>query len=455
MIGLVLYAEDLKKAYEIKGHLESQKGYSFLIKHIGTLETIPENTAYIAAEWNVRIELYQLMQKNDVQIGIAFYNNAFLSDIDDTRNIDIVLDEAIQKENWEVCKGINLFYLMGDLIRKRNCLRSMPVKLQIETTDLCNARCIMCSHSYNKGTGINILESGILERLKSILPFVKVVILHGNGEPFLDKDITTYLERMRGYGISFISNTNLTIVTEQLIEYFNDSFSELTVSCDGHTKELYESIRKGLSFETFVENVNRVRRQCPDLTMKMSVVVMRQNLAFLAEIVEFASSHGFNEIILNQLCMDEKNDNLKDAAYLYTDELQYYTSEALERGRQCNIKVIVPYILDKHQNIKFQGRKIVGKCTGVCDWLVECPYIDLRGNVAPCCMKQKEFLGNIYKTDFCQIWNGNLYIQVREMFRKGKIPDTCSGCDFAIQDRLQYLAMQNNELSMLEKKTRC
>lgn len=455
MSGLVLCAEDIKKALEIKERLENQKGYDFVIKQINALDTIPENTVYIAAEWDVRIELYKLLQNNDVHLGIAFYNKTFFSDIDDTEDVDIVLDEAIRQKNWEVCKGINLFYLMGDIIRKRNTLRSKPVKLQIETTDLCNARCIMCSHSYSEGTGIDILKSGILERLESILPFVKVVILHGNGEPFLKKDITTYLEQMRGYGISFIANTNLSIITNQLISFFNNSFLELTISCDGHTKELYESIRKGLSFENFVANVKRVRRQCPNLNMKMSVVVMRQNMAFLADIVEFAASQGFNEISLNQLCVDEKNGNLNDAAYLYPDELQHYTSEAIERGRQCNIRVVVPYMLDKTKDINTPCRKICGTCTGVCDWLVECPYIDLRGNIAPCCMKQKECLGNIYETEFYQIWNGDLYKQARDMFSKGKMPDTCNGCDFAVQGRLQFLAISNDKLGLLEKKSRC
>ena len=208
MNGLVLYAEDYKKAYEVKKHFEKIRGYDFFIKHIDALETIPKNTVYIATEWNIRLDIYHLLQKCNARLGIAFYNDVFLSDIDDTKSIDLALEEAIQKKNWEICKGINLFYLMGDIIRKRNCLKSMPVKLQIETTDLCNARCIMCSHSYNSGTGISILKSGIFERIESILPFIKVVILHGNGEPFLEDDITIYLERMRSYGISFISNTN-------------------------------------------------------------------------------------------------------------------------------------------------------------------------------------------------------------------------------------------------------
>lgn len=457
MSGLVLYAEDIKNALEIKERLENQKGYDFVIKRINALDTIPENTAYVAAEWDVRLEFYKLIQNNDAHLGIAFYNKAFFSDIDDTEDIDIALDEAIRQKNWEVCKGINLFYLMGDIIRKRNALRSKPVKLQIETTDLCNAKCIMCSHAYSEGTGIDILESGIIDRIESILPFVKAIVLHGNGEPFLKKNITDYLRKMSQYGIKFIANTNLSIITDELLKFFNNSFIELNVSCDGHTSELYERIRKGLSFERFVKNVKYVRRQCPNLIMKMSVVVMKQNLKYMPEIVSFAREVGFNEVVFNQLCVDEINGNLQDAAYLYPDKLQKYTSQALEKGRYSNIKVTVAYALNsaKRSQEKIQIHNWDIPCVGVCDWLLEGPYIDLRGNIAVCCIKQKELLGNLYDDNFESIWNGDQYKSVRNEFRTGRLPSSCYGCDFLNQGRLQYLSLKDTGLRTLEKQKRC
>ena len=94
-------------------------------------------------------------------------------------------------------------------------------------------------------------------------------------------------------------------------------------------------------------------------------------------------------------------------------------------------------------------------CHGVCDWVVECPYIDLRGNVAPCCIKQKEYLGNLYSSDFGSVWNGERYAAARSAFRRGKLPASCIGCDFANQGRLQYLRIQSNGLKTLKKETRC
>ncbi len=457
MKGIVLYSENRQKALEMKELFETRLGFLFEVWNMDLFDDFSGEPDYIAAEWNLRVRLIKFLQKKDIESGVAFYNESFVSDIDNTAKIDMVLNQAVSSHNWELCKSLNLFYLTGDIIRKRNVLRSRPTKMQIETTDLCNAKCIMCSHAYSDGTGIDILQSGIIDKLEKILPFVKVIVLHGNGEPFLKKNITEYLRQMSQYGIKFIANTNLSIITDDLLEFFNTSFLELNISCDGHTKELYESIRRGLSYERFVKNIETVRKKCPNLIMKMSVVVMRQNMMFLPEIVEFARKMGFNEIILNQLCVDEKNGNLQDAAYLYLDDLVKYTSLALEKGIQKNIKVIVPYTLNPAEDAKTgeSGDSTDVPCLGVCDWVVECPYIDLRGNVAPCCIKQKESLGNLYEHDFESVWNGEPYVKIRSEFRKENLPVICKGCDFANQGRLEYLSVQNIGFKSLEKEKRC
>lgn len=457
MKGLVVYAEDYDKASEIKDHLEKQKGYGFDLISIETLIGIPENISFIASDWNVSTELYKLICNQNGEYGIAFYNRDFFSDIDDTAEINDALNKALSNKNWDICKGINRFYLMGDIIRKRDVLKSRPTRLQIEATDLCNAKCIMCSHAYRNGTGIDIMQSGILDRVKDLLPYLGVIVLHGNGEPFLKDNITDYFDILSGYGIKFIANTNLSVVTDDLLSYFASDFVELNISCDGHVPELYESIRKGLSFDIFSRNVKLVREKCPDLLMKMHVVLMRQNLAYMSEIVSFAGECGFNEVVFNQLCPDEKNNNLGDSPRLYMDEFRKNAVQALEKGLSIGIKVIFPDVFnltDDNDPESESQEKTDVYCDGICDWTVEGPYIDLRGNVAVCCMNQKVILGNLFRDDFDLIWNGEGYRNLRNMFRSGLLPSFCNGCDFVTQNRLQYFSTRKAGYSVLEKKPR-
>lgn len=460
MNGLVIYAEDLQGAQQIRERLERQRGYCFAIARIDSLSEVPEGITYVAVDWSARDTFCQLVRGRVPEYGIAFYDDRFYCDIDDTAEVDAAILEAVRNRDWRTCKGLNRFYLTGDIIRRRETLRGKPAKLQLETTDLCNARCIMCSHAYDRGTGIDLLQSGILERLEGVLPFLDVVVLHGNGEPFLKRDITDYLRIMTAYGIRFITNTNLSIVTEEILPYLRDSFVELNVSCDGHNAELYESIRPGLSFERFVRNARLVREHCPNLRMKMSVVVMRQNMAYMAELVDFASDLGFDEVVFNQLCVDERNHNLRDAAYLYPEELSKYTRLAIERGAARGIAVIAPDPEgegrgdSEERTDATSGTNTGISCCGVCDWVVESPYIDLRGNVAPCCMSQNLYLGNLFTESFDAIWNGAHYRQMRAQFAAGRLPATCRGCDFLNQGRLRYLSTKETGRRMMQKDER-
>ena len=110
MKGLVIYAANARRALEIRGYLEKQKGYRFDIKSIKSITAIPNDATYIACDWGARIEFYKLVCNLGSKYGIAFYNDAFISDVDNTATLDDALGVAIKNKNWEICKGINQFY---------------------------------------------------------------------------------------------------------------------------------------------------------------------------------------------------------------------------------------------------------------------------------------------------------------------------------------------------------
>ena len=454
MTGIIVYSDE-KRAAEVRekmGHLCSFEPVPFRAFSPAMLE----NRDYIMADWNLKDELFDcLYGKTD--LGIGFFHELFISDIDDIEALLKIEKQAREQHRWDICKGINSFLVYGDVIRKRLVLNGKPSKIQIETTDLCNARCIMCSHAYNRGTGTDILESGIIGRIEPILPYVRTIVLHGNGEPFLKKDLTGYLRQFSEYHISFITNTNLSIVNDEILHAMKSYFIELNVSCDAHEKELYEMIRAGLNFETFVENVKRVRAACPELVMKMNVVVMRQNLAHLSQIVRFAAELGFDEVIFNQLCVDAKNNNLEDDPYLYPELYVRNMEKAVQEAKRTGIVIRCPQLtaLEPHTDHADRPRnEPVAQFRGICDWLVESPYINLQGDVAFCCMNQMKTLGNVFRDDIESIWNNSAYQKLREDFHNNRLNVWCQGCDFMLQNRLRYLKLLSSDSSSIRKRGR-
>ncbi len=446
---LIIYSTDYRLAETVRDEHDRHVNAETKIIQVNNLNNQDLLEAeYIYIDWEIRKTIFKCYGATLVEKPISFYNALFVSDIDDCKNIMTILNDAVVRKDWKLCKSINEFLEYGDLIRKRTILRCHPGKLQIESTDLCNARCIMCSHAYSQGIGTNLFESNLIQQLQDEFPYVREVVIHGNGEPFLKKEIITYLRQLAQYDIKFISSTNLSVISDELLEMFENHFTELNVSCDGHTKELYESIRCGLDFDHFVSNVKKVREACKSLNMKLDVVVMRQNIPYLEDIVSFAAELGFNEVVFNMLCVDEKNDNLNDSPLLYADEYRKNILKAKECGKKCGIRVTgfdIGISNGEEKNRNCHTDEHIVENTGICDWLVESPYINLRGQVGICCINQMVIMGNLTDDSFENIWNGEPYQEIRSRFYKCEIPDICLGCDFMLQDRLNHLNVCKKE----------
>ena len=108
----------------------------------------------------------------------------------------------------------------------------MPNYLQLEMTSFCNARCIMCPHIYQGNKHAEHLPMKNFGKIKEILPYIEVAVLHGNGEPFMNPYIEDYLNIYKSYDIQVSACTNLSIFNDRLACLVNESFSDLRISCD-------------------------------------------------------------------------------------------------------------------------------------------------------------------------------------------------------------------------------
>lgn len=423
---------------------------------------------------------YYDMIRNAEKISFLFHD--FILDTADNKYIIQMEQKALNEKNWALCKAINEVKIEINILMQNMIMDSMPFEVQLESTDFCNANCIMCSHFYKNGNLFITDNAALIDRLAPIYPYLRTVYLHGNGEPFLVKGMEEYLNHLAEYDIHFTTNTNLSVVTDQMLVTLKNHFSDLNISCDSGNKKTYEYIRRNLKFEKFVENCKKVRRGCPELYMRMWSIVMRQNVFSLSETVEFAADLGFDEIVFTQLSTNTMLENQKDTMVLYPQILRQQLDIARKFGERLNIKVTAPDILeafdlseyeiqkkmfdseplfrnendfyDLYRKIRSMSNLILDKkissekpsiysleCSfmGICDWCVERPFIALNGDVSVCCINRNLKIGNIYKSSFEDIWNSPQMQYFRKFFYNGKLPSVCSGCEFMMQNSLHHL----------------
>ena len=135
-----------------------------------------------------------------------------------------------------------------------------PRYIEIEAYDGCNFDCIMCplgKSIYKGGGGITIeLFDKVVSEISEYKDWIKLVCLSRNGEPLLNKNITTMVKKLKEAGIKRVNfSTNASALTEKKShDLLKAGLDEIRFSIDGYTKETFENVRKGSKFENVLRN---------------------------------------------------------------------------------------------------------------------------------------------------------------------------------------------------------
>lgn len=429
-------------------------------------------------------DLSSAVKRNTVSSIFAYVDDKILNLASD--DINLYQQKALNEKKYWVVKDINKLKIKFNTACKRKIFDTYPTMLQVESTSLCNAKCIMCSHYYKdikEGAHLSFDKS---EVLSEALPYIETVMLHGIGEPFINPDIIKWLDFYKSFDVHLSTFTNMSVLTPKLLEAIGRSFSALHISCDGCNEKTFEYIRGNLKFKTFVDNIRKLKAAYPKLKLHMHTVAMRQNLNELTDFVKFANNLGFSSLTFSNLTVNPLIHNDGDSLRCFPTMAKRAFKQIELEANSTGLKVSYPieykkYTDDEHayqkEKEQFDSQELFKanhdileraarfdkndlyateelrlsdikassyKCSGLCDWLSEYAYFDLNGNLAVCCSKYYMTMGNIsnYKT-FRNLWNSPQYRTMRENFFHGQLPTLCQGCRYIVDKSLKNVKIEN------------
>ncbi|GBE20402.1 molybdenum cofactor biosynthesis protein A [archaeon BMS3Abin17] len=167
---------------------------------------------------------------------------------------------------------------------KKEAERITPKILQIETTNACNAKCLMCPHKTMKRK-ISVMG---LENFKKILDNVmknydiKRLTINGFGEPFTDKGVIEKIKYVNKkypkLKVDIYSNAAL-LTKKRADELLKTNLGRVTFSING-IEEDYNKVM-GLDYENTKRNVlyflkNNKEKRKPALT-NISMMILKEN----------------------------------------------------------------------------------------------------------------------------------------------------------------------------------
>lgn len=278
-----------------------------------------------------------------------------------------------------------------------------PKYLTIETSNNCNARCIMCPKGQKGTKNLQLMNDSVFDKIiaevREYSDWIEMICLNSDGEPLLDKGIGEKIKRLKEINIKhvFIS-TNAALLSEnKILELLESGLDDIRISLDGFTKETYEKVRRGLNYDIVKANTLNLIRMRDSFHSNMAIRIRMVELEENAEEREAWLKYWGSQVSA-------------------TDRVQLMPMHTWSGTIAEEEKSRIEYYSDK-------------PCISV---FSSCA-INYNGMVQLCDsdIEQQEIMGSVIENSIKEIWQGEKF----ELFRNYHINakrnniKICQGCD--------------------------
>ena len=319
-----------------------------------------------------------------------------------------------------------------------------PVCLYLEVSNECNLACKTCPITFGKVEKPAALSLEQVKHLVSQFSTVERVVLHGVGEPLLNRELPEIIVWLKENGIYVLFNSNGTLINRRWRESLIESgLDEIRLSLDAATPETFARVRGRPLFDVIIKNIKglmalKIERGSPIPLVSLWLTGLRETLTELPDFIRLASSLGIDRVHLQRLVYweGEHDDQMARPDQSLFNSLQQEEEEIIQSGAELARELGVSF---EASGATSPAASLVGKDReqpwSACMRPWTLMYISARGSTFPCCIapfSTKDLsglsLGNAFTQDLAGIWNGERYQDFRRRLLSADPPECCKGC---------------------------
>jgi MoaA/NifB/PqqE/SkfB family radical SAM enzyme len=269
-----------------------------------------------------------------------------------------------------------------------------PDIVQIESTNLCNAKCVFCPRDeMHRRQGVMDFElfRKVVDECAAL--GITHVRVHNYGEPFLDRELVEKVRYAKSKGIAEVGMiSNGSLITEEIARGMIDAgLDAINISVDAAGKEVFESTRLHLKYDDVIGNIRtlaRLRNESGRTHPKLILSFVRQNNS--------ADEQAF---------IDEWR---QVADKIHITDLHNWAGT-----------------LNDHTDVQFPCYRL---------WLTFTVLWD--GRVSMCCadFDGRHIFGDLRSQTIAEVWNDPLYRAARRQHLESGGPGICRSCDLPKKD---------------------
>ena len=342
-----------------------------------------------------------------------------------------------------------------------------PLKIEMDITNQCNIRCIMCPFSdpaIGNCKRKDLSKETFLRWADEMFSWATQLGLLFGTEPTLNSNLVSFVRIAKEFRVPnvYFSTNGMKLTPTLAGALIEAGLDELNVSFDAGTKVTFERIRRGAKWDTVVGNLKSLRdqkaaRKLSRPRLHMAFVMMRSNIQELPQFVELAAELGAVVLYFTHLVPYDTLGTIIELLGTNLGEHEQYVDRALLLARQYGIHVVLPrtrqvginvtapststpqqqpnHLADMDRARASHGlpkRVATDEANSCCPFPWHFIAIQPDGSVVPCgWWHSGPPMGNLHTQSFQEIWLGEPMRSLRSQLVSRHLGANCSRCPAA------------------------
>jgi MoaA/NifB/PqqE/SkfB family radical SAM enzyme len=184
---------------------------------------------------------------------------------------------------------------------------ALPRHIYFEPTNRCNLRCRGCIRYRGNWEAERDMSFKDLRMITAQLPGLERAVLHGIGEPLLNRALPDMIRHLKARRVRVCFNSNGTLLSaKRQADLLDAGPDELRVSLDAASPAGYRAMRGSDRFDGIVRNLKsfialRKTRGAATPLLSLWYLGIRDNIAELPDFIRLSADIGIDEVHLQRL----------------------------------------------------------------------------------------------------------------------------------------------------------
>ncbi len=304
---------------------------------------------------------------------------------------------------------------------------TLPKYVQLSLTNYCNLSCTMCIRNYIDVDRRHMPWEDfvcIVDKLEG----VEQIALAGMGESLTHPGIFDAVRycKEKGYKVQLTSNALLLGKNDNIEKIIQSGIDSMSFSVESVSKDYelgHNNSVASKNIEDLIKRKNMLKSKTPKVVIQP--ILFKEKVNDVYEVIEWAKRISAQRV--NIVRVDLRFVSNMSRPNVAEEKVIFREFARLRKKLDFRIDCLQDQVFDGLPGFFYKHTKHLLGLDSWCYRFQDFVYVDVNGNVHPCCLDKDQIVGNLLEETLSDIWRGKKFNYLRENQEEFSY---CRECDF-------------------------